>query len=366
MRPLFMGACVVMVGGTVLLVLSRHLLRRRSPETPSRWIDTLVALGVHLTIGAALIVVIVGGMSSLPAAPAGALGRTVGGLLFGLAFFALRAALVGAEILHFWVTSRPHTLDSTEIGLRQVTWWLLASCVTGIVIVHIAFGISSESAWLWVMLPFAVGLYPVFEHLGLSRVLLFLQRREQHELVPGLSAWVDEVGNEHGAPRVTVLVWPGRTDAFTVGVWPFRAWIVLGGALIATLTPPQVRAIVAHEFAHVVRRDVRTLFLVGIATGSAYALTTTLVRPLFEQGSFMLGISVAGVAGALLLGIAPGAVSRRLEFAADRFAVRLTKDPESFGRALEKFAELHQLPADRATLTHPSIRSRIQAISDVA
>ena len=147
----------------------------------------------------------------------------------------------------------------------------------------------------------------------------------------------------------------------------FRNLIVIGGGLAERMTNGELQAILAHEIAHVVRRDVLKLLAATIAGGGLVA--SGLVHFALPYGDTMpsdWGFLVPGIYTAVFTPIGymvvPALVSRRAEFGADRLAAKLLGDATPLAEALARLHELRDLPLDRETLTHPTAIDRITAL----
>lgn len=173
-----------------------------------------------------------------------------------------------------------------------------------------------------------------------------------------------------------LLVW--RTDGTmlngaVIGLLPAARYILLTDALLELLTPGQIRAVAAHEIAHVRRRHMFWLAAAVLATVFGCAI-------LADWGArWALGRQaeagwVQGVGAILSLGtgfLVFGLTSRRFEWQADAFAVAhlsghrdgagATITPESVAEmngALQAVADLNHVPVRRFTWRHGSIAER--------
>jgi STE24 endopeptidase len=150
-----------------------------------------------------------------------------------------------------------------------------------------------------------------------------------------------------------------KANAFFTG-FGSRKRIALFDTLLATLAPDEVLAVVAHEIGHYKRRHVQWGLAIAIAhTGVLFFLLSLVLRTpaLFaafaiDQPSVHAGLVIFGILMTpihLLLSLVLNALSRRHEYAADRFAA----DAVGTGRDLAR--GLRHLAADTlANLTpHP-------------
>ena len=150
--------------------------------------------------------------------------------------------------------------------------------------------------------------------------------------------------------------------------------IILFDTLVSRFVPDEIEAVLAHELGHHVHHDVwRGLAVQATLTTLALWLADVLLRANAAR-LHLDGVADPGglpwlalVLGALGLVTTPlvNAFSRRLERAADDYALGLTHDQGGFVRAMERLAELnlaerrpHWLK-EALLYSHPSIERRI-------
>ncbi len=130
--------------------------------------------------------------------------------------------------------------------------------------------------------------------------------------------------------------------------------------------------VLAHELGHRVHHDVwRLLALSAVTTAVGVAGAWIAVRELAPNGAghltslpaVVLGFSI----GAALASPLGAWYSRRREWAADRYAVDLTGEGETFARAFERLTAQNLMELDPPrlrhvlTASHPTPRERIEA-----
>jgi Zn-dependent protease with chaperone function len=101
-----------------------------------------------------------------------------------------------------------------------------------------------------------------------------------------------------------------------------------------------------------------------VASGT-YAFSLAGVFALWDAGRIIEGTIAAMGIGVVCLGVIPGLLSRLREFGADRLGARLLGGGATMSEALLRLAELKLDPPEREHLTHPSIRRRVEALSNV-
>jgi heat shock protein HtpX len=161
---------------------------------------------------------------------------------------------------------------------------------------------------------------------------------------PLLRSTTDRVAAALGVrPPKLHLIDDGFPRVFAVGRGPRSSSLALGTALVTALTPAELETVIAHELAHVRRRDVLT-----------HTLTVLLAVTLLEV------TRVGGwLSRALLFVLAPVAaavvhvlISPKRELRADELAVAVTGGPDDLADALVRLdaaAELVSFSASPAT-----------------
>jgi heat shock protein HtpX len=197
-------------------------------------------------------------------------------------------------------------------------------------------------------LVFCGVLLGIAAYVSLDRIVLGMLRAR--ELPPGdapdLHTLVERLSlrAEVAKPRV-YLIAKGPPLALTVGRSATSSAVVVTEALVLLPAPAEVEGVIAHELAHVARRDV-------IVQTTAVVLATAIVETSriggwFERTLlFVLGPIAAAVVHVLL--------SPKREFEADELAAALCESPHGLADGLirlEQAAELLEFQA--ATSTEP-------------
>lgn len=246
------------------------------------------------------------------------------------------------------------------------------------------FGSAGPRAWLWcwaLVTVWTIGLQyvaptwimPLFNRFtalpdgGLRDALLGLADRVGFPLA---GVWVID-----GSKRSS------KANAFFTG-FGSRKRIALFDTLLSTLGPAEVLAVVAHEIGHYKRHHVQSGLAIAIVhTGVLFFLLSLVLHapPLFtafaiEQPSVHAGLVVFGLLMTpidLPLSLALNALSRRHEYAADRFAA------DAVGTGRDLASGLRRLSADTlANLTphplyvalhhsHPPVVERVRVLESL-
>lgn len=169
-----------------------------------------------------------------------------------------------------------------------------------------------------------------------------------------------------------------RLNAFLGGLGKTRE-VVLFDTLLEKLKPNEILAVLAHEFGHAQHRDALRVLGLQIAWLGVYAglLGFILQRPLPVQAFGLTGLhfgfglvlfNILAEPLDLLISLPVNAINRRLEYAADAFASRLT-DAASLISALRSIAQenlanlnphpLYVLLHER----HPTVPERLRALA---
>lgn len=211
-------------------------------------------------------------------------------------------------------------------------------------------------------------------------------------------------------PKLYVVQDPAP-NAFATGLSLDDAHIAVTTGLLENLPRYELRAVLAHEVAHVLNDDVRTVTIAVATAGIVALLADVLVRFMWFGGARGRGgggrggnqggggaaalLAVLGILAVILAPIAAQlirfAVSRQREYLADATAADLLRDPQSMVNALRRlegdtttlsrfepatahlwFEEPNDIESKgsassfaRRFATHPSISERIERLADL-
>jgi STE24 endopeptidase len=165
-----------------------------------------------------------------------------------------------------------------------------------------------------------------------------------------------------------------EANAAVIGLGRSRR-VVLADTLLQEFTPDEIDAVVAHELGHHVERHVQQLLVgnaalmwLGLALAAALAPAALPILSLPSLG-YVPGYPVLLCVAELFFLLASPLLnwwSRRLETAADRFALELTRDPAAFAAAMQRIGSQNLIelrPPRWSELllgTHPALERRIQ------
>jgi STE24 endopeptidase len=158
-----------------------------------------------------------------------------------------------------------------------------------------------------------------------------------------------------------------KANAYVSGLGSTRR-VVVADTLLGQATELEVRVVVAHELGHRRYRHVLAGTLLGMAGAAAatFVLWALLGTTVADPSRVPL-VLLVGVACTLAAAPALGAISRRWERSADRFALQLTGDAAAYRDAFLRLARANLGDLDPPRLvylflfTHPTASERIAA-----
>ncbi len=201
--------------------------------------------------------------------------------------------------------------------------------------------LGAGQGWLAVLLPALAAAAAAY--LALTPLLLrgYRAREVGDHDAPHLLAMVRELAARAGlpAPRVCLLDEPAA-NAFVVGRDARHASLVLTTGILRLLDERELRAVLAHEFAHMLRGDMLPASLAA-ALGGLLAAASQVGCGVVDESTSSRGRLVSASPLWLLLAPLAGAMawlgaSARHEFAADRLGASLCGDAPALARALQR------------------------------
>jgi len=154
---------------------------------------------------------------------------------------------------------------------------------------------------------------------------------------------VDDLAARSGLPKPRLYISPSpQPNAFATGRNPQNAAVCVTEGLLRLLDPDEVRAVLAHELAHVGNRDILlTSVAAAIATGISWLANVLLWLPLFgaadEDGTANpIGLLLAALLAPIAATLLQLALSRNREFEADRTGAELLGEGHTLARALQR------------------------------
>jgi heat shock protein HtpX len=195
---------------------------------------------------------------------------------------------------------------------------------------------------------------------------------------PALHSMVERLAARAGVPKPKLQLMPdGHPRSYVVGRGPGGATLAVSSGLVAALPPAELEGILAHELAHVRRRDV-------LVQTIAVVLAATIVE-LSRAGGFLQRVLLF-LLGPIASAFVHLLLSPKRELAADRAAAWLCESPHGLADALirlEQAVELVDFSASPATeplypinpfveeglaglfATHPPVAERVRRLRDL-
>jgi len=191
-------------------------------------------------------------------------------------------------------------------------------------------------------------------------------------------------------PRLGIIDGP-VLNAFTVGLNRNTAQIVLGRGLLQNLNQDELEAVLAHEIAHILNDDMRTLALVQGAVNILTVLPARLASLLIDRMllrrdqpalAYYLILSLTQLCYGWLASIVVTSFSRQREFHADREGARMVGRDKMIAAltCLHADAAPSALPGmlvafgitgrfseglEQLLVTHPSLTERLRALRQI-
>jgi heat shock protein HtpX len=218
---------------------------------------------------------------------------------------------------------------------------------------------------------------------------------------PDIHRIVAELAQQAGMPKPRIyLVSSDTPNAFATGRNPEHAVVAVTSGIVRLLNLEELRGVLAHELGHVRNRDILIGSIAATMAGAIMLIADMARFAAFfggfggggrdseERGGGILGLIVMSIVGPLAAILIQMAISRSREYLADESGARLSGNPLSLARALEKLNyAAHKLPmqdvkpstAHMFTVnpltggglrslfsTHPPIEERIQRLRAMA
>jgi heat shock protein HtpX len=230
-------------------------------------------------------------------------------------------------------------ITRTSFTTRARTWVLIA----GLTALLIGIGAALGGGFLYIFVAFAV-LMNLAGYWFSDKIAIKASRARplEPEEQPELRRIVTELAGRAAVPVPRLYLIPSeQPNAFATGRNPKHAAVAVTDGLLHHLPPDQVRAVLAHEFAHIKNRDILVSSVAAMIAASISAIANIL------QFSFLFGgddddnpLGIVGALATIILAPIAAAllqlgVSRQREYLADATGAKFIGEGRPLADALE-------------------------------
>ncbi len=236
-----------------------------------------------------------------------------------------------------------------------------------------------------------------FSYWNSDKMVLAMQaaRPVDPRSAPDLYRMVEELAADAGLPMPKVyIIETEQPNAFATGRNPQNGVVAVSRGLLTYLDTREVRAVIAHELAHIRSRDTLTMTITGTLAG---AISMLAQFGLLFGGGNNRDNPLGGIGALLMVFLAPlaaalvqMAISRTREYEADKDGAAISGDPMALASALNKISTMakrtvnvaaERNPAmahlyianplsgarmDNLFATHPAVENRIAQLQKIA
>ncbi len=200
-------------------------------------------------------------------------------------------------------------------------------------------------------------LFNFISYMYSDKIVLRMYRAKilRKEEAPRLYQIVEEVAMRHGIPAPKVAVADLQVpNAFATGRNPENAVVVYTRGILRTLNEKELRAVTAHELAHIKHRDILIMTLAATMAAAISIAARSLFWSLWfgggsdeEDSSVLLLAILAAITIPIAAMLIQLAISRTREYDADRAGAIAIRDPMSLASALRKLEAYQGRTRDR-------------------
>ena len=309
-------------------------------------------------------------------------------MFFGILGFAADILTTPFSIYSTFVIEEKFGFNKTTpktFILDKLKGWLLAAIIGGGLLALIVWIYNSTGEWFWVIAWGAIGGFTIFMTMFYSNIIVPLFNKQEPLEDGSLRTAIEKFSQKVAFKLDNIFVMDGskrstKANAYFSGLGAKKR-IILFDTLIKDHTDNELVGILAHEIGHYKKKHTLTGTIISLLqTGlMLYILSLFIGNPVLshalgaEQGSFHLGILAFGLLYSplsLILGLIMNVVSRKNEFAADRFAGE-NFNPAALEEALKKLSvnhlsNLHPHPAYVFFhYSHPPLLQRLKALDEI-
>ena len=222
----------------------------------------------------------------------------------------------------------------------------LMAALTALVM-GIAYVVGGEGALLPALILMAVFNLGSFWFSDKAVLRMYRAQVISQEDSPQLYAMVDRLRQQAGLPMPKLAIAPSQQpNAFATGRSHERAVVCFTQGILNTLSRDELEGVTAHELAHIKNRDMLTGTVAATLAGAVTYVTY--LAAFFGDGNrnpfALIGMLILGP---LAAGLVQMAISRQMEYRADRVGASISGNPVGLANALRKLeAGAKQIPME--------------------
>jgi STE24 endopeptidase len=309
-------------------------------------------------------------------------------MFFGVLGLASDLLSMPFDIYDTFVIEQKFGFNTTTVKtyvLDKIKSWLLAGVLGGGLLSFIIWIYGATGTWFWFIAWMAITAFTLFMSLFYSNLIVPLFNKQKPLEAGELRNAIEEFSAKAGFKLKNIYIIDGskrskKANAYFTGFGPKKR-IVLYDTLANDLSTEEIVAVLAHEIGHYKKKHVLYGLITSIlSTGIIFYIMSLFIgNPLMAEAlgsthaSFHLGIMAFGLLYSpisMLTGILGSYVSRRNEYAADRFATE-NYEAEPMKNGLKKLSimNLSNLRPHPFTVfvtySHPTLLQRLEAIDKI-
>lgn len=180
-----------------------------------------------------------------------------------------------------------------------------------------------------------------------DKIVLFMYRAKEADKDKHVKLYeaVSYVVERAKVPMPKVYIVPSpQPNAFATGRNPKNAAVAVTKGILELLNEKELRAVIAHEIAHVKNRDILVASIAGVIAGAiSYLAHMASWAALFggfgrddDSGGNIIGLLALAIVTPIIATLIHMAISRSREFLADKEGAKFIHDGSSLADALQK------------------------------
>jgi len=270
--------------------------------------------------------------------------------------------------------------------LDKIKGWFLGALIGGGLLALVVWIYEITGSWFWLLAWGAIGLFMIFMTMFYSSLIVPLFNKQTPLEEGELRTAIEDFAGKVGFNLKDIFVIDGskrskKANAYFSGLGSKKR-IVLYDTLINDHTTEELVAVLAHEIGHYKKKHTLSGIVLSVLQMGLmlFILSLFIDNPVLagalgaEESSFHIGILAFGILYSpisMVLGLFMKMISRKNEFAADRFAGD-NYDPSFLMEALKKLSvnNLSNLRPHPAFVfvyySHPPVLKRLKALDRIS